>query len=105
MFLRYYACISLDVYRRFGRVQLADLRDRPIGTNVDVLAFVVEAKEPQTVISRVSFDQTGPAVRASHQEHSCSERTSPWIVPSDGKFHNFDDFALRTVKQRSGMGN
>ncbi|CDJ37032.1 hypothetical protein, conserved [Eimeria tenella] len=40
-------------FQKFDRVLLADLSNQPAGTVVDVLVFVVEAKEPQTILSRV----------------------------------------------------
>ncbi|XP_026192785.1 replication protein A 70 kDa DNA-binding subunit [Cyclospora cayetanensis] len=44
-------------HQKFERVSLADIQQRPAGTLADILAFVVEAKEPQTIISRTKNEE------------------------------------------------
>ncbi|KAL8431567.1 hypothetical protein Efla_000613 [Eimeria flavescens] len=43
--------------QRFERVKLADISSLPVGSLVDVLAFVAEAKEPQTIISKTKNEE------------------------------------------------
>lgn len=43
--------------QKFQRVQLAHLANRPPGTIVDVLAFVIEAKAPQTIVSKAKNEE------------------------------------------------
>ncbi|KAL8273288.1 hypothetical protein Esti_002789 [Eimeria stiedai] len=43
--------------QRFERVKLADIPSLPPGTIVDLLAFVTEAKEPQTIVSRTKNEE------------------------------------------------
>ncbi|KAL8452196.1 hypothetical protein Emed_001503 [Eimeria media] len=43
--------------QKFERVKIADIQKLPSGTIVDLLAFVTEAKEPQTIISRTKNEE------------------------------------------------